>query len=62
MIMATLLVVSCGSSGGGGDASGTMVTFDLAGLDSASSYFWKVRTVDALDATTESTVRTFNTE
>ena len=58
-----LLALSCG--GGGGSAAPANAPsggeFLSGGLQPATTYYWKVRTVDSLGGSSESAVRTFTT-
>lgn len=59
--MAVLLTLSCGGGGSGGGVAGEIISYDHAGLNPDTTYYWKVQSTDARGAMTESVVRQFTT-
>jgi hypothetical protein len=61
LLMATSLFVGCGS-GGGGTQNNNTVSFEVTGLDSGKTYYWRVIAVDDQhEASEPSETRSFTT-
>ena len=61
-----LIVISCGSGGGGENGNGFVgppeLSYTVSGLKSNTTYYWKVAAHDGMGGTTESAVRSFTTQ
>jgi CSLREA domain-containing protein len=51
ILLATTLLIGCGSGGGASNSgiNGNTVSFEVTGLDSGKTYYWRVIAVDAQD-------------
>ena len=63
LLLAIMLsLCACGGGGGGGSAApASAATLRLTGLQSGTTYFWKVQTTDSRGGVSESAVRQFTT-
>jgi hypothetical protein len=65
VVLSTVLLMSCGGSGGGGDNNtppNNEITQSVLGLNSGTTYFWKVVADDGNGGIVESEVKSFITQ
>jgi hypothetical protein len=62
LVLAGLLMASCGAVGGTDQPDGDEVSLVVSGLKDNTTYYWKVVAEDEQGGTTESDVRSFTTE